>query len=382
MRTRSHRLTAISLMAALLLTTITSHASDERIAQVDRQSIDVVIALDVSSSMSGLIDSAKQRLWDIVSEFGEAGSRPDLRLAILSFGNPGYGSERGYVRIDQPFTRDLDAVNATLFGFGTNGGDEYVARAIHTAVEKLDWSQQSDAMRIIFVAGNEGAEQDPAISIENAIRGALDAGVVVSTIYCGSENDNIAAGWQRIATATNGFFASIDQQAAAVANVAAPQDERLALLNAQLNETYIAFGEKGEASRDNQAEQDANAESMSPSALASRAVVKAGNLYRSADWDLVDAVGEGARLDSIEAEALPEEMQTMSKSEQADYVESMAQKRAELTTEIQKLGAERAAYIAEQRRRDAKGDDKALDSAMREGIRQIAAAKGIRLGSE
>ena len=34
--------------------------------------IDVVIALDVSGSMSGLIASAKQRLWDIVNQLGRA----------------------------------------------------------------------------------------------------------------------------------------------------------------------------------------------------------------------------------------------------------------------------------------------------------------------
>ena len=65
--------------------------------------IDVVIALDVSGSMDGLIDSAKQRLWDIVSELGRAQPQPELRMAILSYGNPEYGSASGFVRVDLPF---------------------------------------------------------------------------------------------------------------------------------------------------------------------------------------------------------------------------------------------------------------------------------------
>ena len=44
-------------------------------AEESRQ-IDVVIALDVSGSMSGLIASAKQRLWDIVNQMGHAHPGP------------------------------------------------------------------------------------------------------------------------------------------------------------------------------------------------------------------------------------------------------------------------------------------------------------------
>ena len=55
--------------------------------------IDVVIALDVSGSMSGLIASAKQRLWDIVNQLGRAQPRPELRISIVSYGNPEYGAD-------------------------------------------------------------------------------------------------------------------------------------------------------------------------------------------------------------------------------------------------------------------------------------------------
>jgi hypothetical protein len=105
--------------------------------------VDVVIALDVSGSMSGLIESAKQRLWDIVNEIAQAQPAPDLRLAIVTYGNPSYGAQTGFVRIDQAFTRDLDSVMKTLFSFGTNGGDEFVARAVHSSVHELDWRAMS-----------------------------------------------------------------------------------------------------------------------------------------------------------------------------------------------------------------------------------------------
>ena len=128
-------LLAVSLFGIAEVWSKTTYQPEEQ-----GQPVDLVIALDVSGSMSGLIESAKQRLWDVVNELAQAQPQPDLRLAILTYGNPAYGAGTGYVNVDMPFTRDLDAVMQTLFSFGTNGGDEYVSRAVTTSVSSLDWS--------------------------------------------------------------------------------------------------------------------------------------------------------------------------------------------------------------------------------------------------
>ena len=125
--THPARLAALAALCALCL-----EANADPAANDARRDVDLVIALDVSGSMEGLIASAKQRLWDITNELAQARPVPNLRVAILSYGSPGYGEQAGYVRIDLPFTADLDAVNATLFGFHTDGGDEYVTRAIQS----------------------------------------------------------------------------------------------------------------------------------------------------------------------------------------------------------------------------------------------------------
>ena len=77
----------------------------------------------------------------------------------------------------------------TLFGFGTNGGDEFVARAVHTSVNELDWTTGADGLKLLFVAGNEAANQDPDISVLQATQAAISRGIVVNTIYCGNEGD-------------------------------------------------------------------------------------------------------------------------------------------------------------------------------------------------
>ncbi|MGI9260970.1 MAG: vWA domain-containing protein, partial [Woeseiaceae bacterium] len=293
--------------------------------------VDLVIALDVSGSMSGLIESTKQRLWDVVNELAQAQPQPDLRLAILTYGDPTYGAQSGYVNIDMPFTRDLDAVMQTLFSFGTNGGDEYVARAVSTSVYNLDWSNRQDAMKILFVAGNEAANQDPAISVMQATQAAASKGIVVNTIYCGSEGDEIVAGWKNVANLTNGLFASIDQNAAAVANIATPMDAELARLNQELNQTYVAYGEQGGRYKQNQSTQDTNAATMSMPSVASRTIAKAGALYKNEDWDLVDAMEAGKAVEEMEVEELPEPMKAMDVAERKEYVEELAEQRAVIT---------------------------------------------------
>jgi hypothetical protein len=339
--------------------------------------IDVVIALDVSGSMDGLIDSAKQRLWDIVSELGRAQPQPELRMAILSYGNPEYGSESGFVRVDLPFTDDLDAVNKTLFQFTTNGGDEYVARVVNTALNKLTWSSEPGALRVLFVAGNEGAYQDPQIPVLLATEAAASRGIIVNTIYCGSENDSDALGWRQVAASANGIFASINQDAAAVANIPTPMDEQLTALNEELNDTYVAYGQTGIASRENQIEQDKNTAEMSLPAMASRTAAKASPLYKSESWDLIDAVESGKSLEDVADKDLPDVMRQMEAEERAIFIEQKSKKRDEIQGRIQALAGERRDYIQEERSRLAEDGEKGLDQVIQEGLQALAEEKGF-----
>ena len=114
----ANSLTRLAALAAFFAPCLGA-AADTPAPNDARRDVDLVIALDVSDSMSGLIDSTKQRLWDIVNELGRAQPTPVLRVAILTYGAPDYGAQSGYVRLDLPFTRDLDAVNEKLFSFNT-----------------------------------------------------------------------------------------------------------------------------------------------------------------------------------------------------------------------------------------------------------------------
>ena len=360
------------------------HAQASKIAPPDEQGqpVDLVIALDVSGSMDGLIDSAKQRLWDIVNELAQANPQPDLRMAILTYGDPSYGEESGYVQIDMAFTRDLDAINQTLFGFTTNGGEEYVSRVVHRAVTDLAWTQNPDALKILFVAGNEEANQDPQISVDIAVQLATNSGIVVNTIYCGDENDNIVAGWREFSSMTNGLFASINQGAAAVANITTPMDNELAQLNVELNSTYVAFGKDGGESKANQIAQDENAAVISMPSVVSRTVAKAGGLYKNSKWDLLDALDSGVELEEMDVADLPAPMKALNEEARKEYVGELAARRESVTDRITDLGKKRQVFIAEERARMATDEDEGLDEAILKGVRELAERKGFEFETE
>lgn len=342
----------------------------------ERRPVDLCICLDTSGSMEGLLDSARRKLWDITNELALAKPTPKLRVALLTFGNDGHSPESGWVRIDSPFTEDLDAIYKKLFALTTNGGTEFVGRVVKTSIDQLAWTDSKDALKVIFVAGNESADQDQTVRFQQACELAVSKGVVVNAIYCGRAEDGIAPGWRQVALLGKGHFASIDQNKGTV-EVATPFDGELSRLSTALNATYIPFGAAGEEGRKNQTAQDANAAGTSGSSSASRANAKASELYRC-KWDLVDACRDKeADIEKLSEKELPENMRKMTLEERKAYVKAMQEKRAAVQKEIADLHAKRQGFIAEELKKLGKAEDSAFDAAVRKAIQEQARTKGF-----
>ena len=60
--------------------------------------VDVVLCLDTSNSMDGLIDSAKRKLWAVVNDLAKMEPAPSLRVGLYGYGNNTYDAKRGWVR--------------------------------------------------------------------------------------------------------------------------------------------------------------------------------------------------------------------------------------------------------------------------------------------
>lgn len=336
--------------------------------------VDLVICLDTSGSMTGLIDSARAKLWDVVTELVRVEPNARLRVGLLTYGTPTNSTAaQGWVFRHSDLTTDLDYVYARMMEMTTNGGDEFVGWVLNDAVHTMSWSTAPNALKLVFVAGNESADQcSTQFNFRNVAREARHKGIVINSIYAGRHGSGVNEGWDQVARHGGGEFFAIDQNAATV-QISTPHDPVLIELNAQLNATYVPYGDAGQVGIKRQLEQDENAAKFGQQTVASRAVAKSTVAYDNARWDLVDKVAAEPDFDlsKLEDAELPAPMRTMAPGEQRAYVVTMQQRRAEIQQKIQQVSQEREAFVRDQRARQAPGQE-GLDDAMKKAIRAQA----------
>ena len=341
-------------------------STDKQPFKGKRPAVDVAILLDTSNSMDGLISQAKAQLWKIVQEFAAAersGQTPILRVALFEYGNTNLPAKEGYIRQVQPLTDNLDEISEGLFGLTTNGGDEYCGQVISEAIKRLDWAPETNAYKAIFIAGNEPFTQGSTNYVKSCGL-AIEKGIVVNTIHCGNYKQGVNGKWKHGAELAEGEYMNINQDRRVV-QIKCPQDEIIIKLNTDLNKTYLWYGAKNvrEYNLGNQIRQDSNAQSLGGGGFGSRIVSKAGKLYSNRGRCLVDTFeNDKDVLKKVKESELPEAMQKMKPAEREKHLAEMVKKRAEIRSQIAKLGKERAAHIAKVQAEKAAKEGKAADS--------------------
>lgn len=377
MRPKLTLVAALAVLATLFAPLTRSTASDGEILGEEPRAVDVVICLDTSGSMEGLLDAARARLWDVIGELARMKPTPELRVGLLTFGTEEGGADAGWIVQHSDLTDDLDAVYASLMGLNVQGGEEYVGRAIHTALDEMSWSMDWNALRVLFVAGNESADQD----VENfdfrvEARAAQDRDIIINAMYAGNHEQAIVEDWPEVARRGQGAFSAIDPSVASI-QIPTPYDESLLSLNARLNKTYVPYGPDGTAGLANQVAQDGNASRLGVQSCSSRIAAKGTSLYTNASWDLVDAsLQEGFEISSVAAQELPEALQSMNSEELAVYVAGKRLEREGIQGEIQALSSQREEFIRNVRTQELAGGD--LGEAMKQAIREQALKKGFK----
>ncbi len=371
-------LLSLTLFAAITMNAATKNVNEEH----DKSTkIQVAILLDTSSSMDGLIEQAKSRLWNIVNTLTTLkfnGRAPQIEIAIYEYGNNGIRTD-DYIRQVTPLTTDLDLISEKLFSLTTNGGSEYCGAVIDKAVKRLDWGSNRSDMKLIYIAGNEPFTQG-SISYQTAITRALENGIYVNTIHCGNRSVGIEGKWQAGAVKGKGKFFNIDHNAR-VRYYDTPYDDRISACNERLNGTYIGYGAGGYARKQNQMVQDRNAKKISSANMAERAVSKSAAAYDNRSWDLVDMVkADEEALNSLKESELPVELQNKSKAEIQKLITEKEAEREAIQKEINELAKKRQAYIDEQMKKDNDGTGDDLGNAINESILAFANMKGYTVG--
>ncbi len=337
--------------------------------------IQVAILLDTSGSMSGLINQAKSRLWNIVNTLTTLkykGNSPMIEIALYEYGSHRI-ENRDCIRQVTPLTTDLDLISEKLFALTTGGSEENCGTVISDAVKVLEWGNNEADMKLIYIAGNEEFTQG-RISYKTAIQNALNKNIYVNTIHCGNEETGIRDLWRDAAIRGKGKFFNIDSNAK-VRYIETPYDDMISSCNERLNKTYVGYGYVGSEKQMNQSKQDENARSISKSNYAERAVSKSKAVYNNSSWDLVDKLKEDrTALDKIKKDELPKELQNKSKQEIEKLITEKEKERAEIQKEIKNLAQKRQEYVDNEMKRVGEQDD--LGNAINSSILAFAQIKG------
>ncbi len=342
--------------------------------------VDVVFVLDTTGSMSGLIQTAKEKIWSIATTMASARQTPEIRIGLVAYRDRG----DAYVTRIVDLSSDLDSVYATLMDFEANGGGdtpESVNKALYDAVHNMSWSQDDQAYQVIFLVGDAPPHMDyNEVRYPEIVATALEKGIVINTIQCG-ELPSATSPWTQIASLGHGVFFQVEQAGGAVAYTT-PYDEEIANLSARLDDTRLYYGteEEKEKMQGKVAATDKLHEGASFATRARRAVFNAsvgGRTNLLGENELVAAVESGAvDLFTIEDDALPAALKPMAPAEKKAFVAELAEKREDLQRQIQELSQDRDGYLA--RKVDEAGGLKdSLDQKLYDAVKKQAGVAGL-----
>lgn len=338
-----------------------------------RPTLEVTFVLDTTSSMSGLIEGAKEKIWSIASRMATGKPSPRIRVGLVGFRDKG----DEYVTKTFDLTEDLDTVYKNLRAFQAGGGGdtpEHVGRALGEAVKLMTWSQDPHTAKMIFLVGDAPPHDDYKDGWDSATwaKAAIAKGIVVNTIRCGNQADTEVS-FRGLAKLADGSFDSIGQTGGMVA-VATPFDAELAKLNNEVADTTIYGGaargrEEGERFK-------AETKALAPSASADRLSYRTNSglgASGGASAAAVDLTAAPEKVNAMKDEELPANLKGMDKAKQVEFLQKQQAQRKELEAKVVEVSKKRDAWIA----KNAKTEKDSFDGRVFESVKNSAAKVGV-----
>ena len=350
------------------------------LAADQKHRIEVVFILDTTSSMSGLIQAAKEKIWSIASTMASAQQNPDIKMGLVAFRDRG----DSYVTKVLNLSEDLDSMYAQLMDFKARGGGdgpESVNQALDDAINQISWSQDNSVYKVAFLIGDAPPHMDYSddVKFPVTLAQAKRKGIIVNTIQSGQHSGTRPV-WQNIAQLGYGEYFQVENTGNAVA-MSTPFDKKLSELAAILEDTRIFYGNEDELKK--QAKKDAAGkklrEELSEAALARRSTFNAttsGEANLLGRNELVDAISSGrVELDDIAEEEMPARLRAMAPAEQKAIITQQAERRDHIKQEIKKLSQSRQRFIEKQVTSEVA--EESLDEKIYSAVKQQAKAKGL-----
>ncbi len=304
--------------------------------------VDIVFALDTTSSMSGLISGAKSKIWEIARRAQEGKPAPELRVGLVAY------RDRGdqYVTQVLDLTGDLDKVYATLSGLRAEGGGdtpEHVLKGLDEAVGAVNWAPGPGGVKLVYLVGDAPPHLDyqDGLTLDGVLDRARQRGVRISAVRCGQDAQTLSV-WTTIARRTDGEVSTIEQSGG-VAVVTTPFDAELSRLNAELAATEVHWGSEGERLR---ASDDLRRNLAAPAPeQADRASFYGSASLGSGKARKKDLAAAPSDVAKAREDELPAEMRAMSPEERGRFLASKSARREALLGEVRAVSQKRQEHL-------------------------------------
>ena len=165
----------------------------------------------------------------------------------------------------------------------------------------------------------------------------------------------------------HGDYHAIPQDGGRVIIIETPFDERIRIIQIDLNKTIVPYGnvaqQRAVEGKAKMYEAAAPAASADMSSYVSKSAKGKGIV--TGGGDLVADISEGKKaLKDVPEKELPEAMQTMKPEERQKYLEKQNAERERLAAELKELVLQRDAYLREKEKKDAPADADSFDRSV------------------
>lgn len=350
----------------------------EEIAEKAR--MQVVFLLDATGSMSGLIGTAKEKIWSIVGSFSQAEPTPEIEVGMIFYRDRG----DDFITKIIPLGTNMDDLYEQLTLIEAHGGGdepESVNQALHEGITKMSWNlNDKKVYKSIFLVGDCPPHMDyrDDVKYPESCDSANEKNIIINTILMGN-NSEAKKIWKEIATKTNGEFIQTDMNVNNI-TVSTPYDKKISDLQYELDKTRIYYGsEKEMGIADVKHTQSEKMKSTDVAIGARRAeynISKAGKKEYYGHKELLNDVSNGKSVTEIAKSELPEYLREMSAEKLDKYVNEKISARKNLEKEIVELGKQRQEYIDnELEKMDKKKVENSFDEVIFNAVKSQAAEK-------
>lgn len=340
-------------------------------AYAQKPVVEVAFVLDTTGSMSGLIENAKRKIWSIATSIVDANPAAEVRMALVAYRD--VGDE--YVTKKFDLTTDIQGLYAELLKFRAQGGGDWpesVNEALDVAVTKLNWSQEREVKKIVFLVGDAPPHMDyqQDRKYPEVLKDAKARGIIVNAVQAGPARDTERF-WREIAQLGDGKYIPIPQDGGVALIIETPYDREILELQIRLNRTVLPYGKRTQRLK---VEERVNNIAAAPQSTATDIAVYQNKVARgvvSTDGDLVADTASGrVKLESVPEAELPENLQKLAPAARKAELDKQSAERKTLDDKLSSLVKQRDAFVAaERQKRPANTKKDSFDQAVEDTLR-------------